>query len=81
MNRLFCWLTGGHRYNDGNLVTYTDPKTRYTGLSNHCIKRGKRYAFLIDTKKLIQAEMERQENLMKFRFNDFNFERSNNNAE
>lgn len=66
MNRLFCWLTGGHRYNDGNLVTHTDHKTRYTGLSNHCIKCGKRYSYLIDTEKLIQAEMERVNELMTY---------------
>ena len=41
MNRLICFLTGGHRYADGNITTHPNRKKGYMTLKNYCIKCGK----------------------------------------
>lgn len=66
MNRLFCWLTGGHKYDDSNLETAYIPQRDVYLLSNHCIKCGKRYVHMMETDRLFQEEMERVDKLMSF---------------
>lgn len=41
MNSFFCWLTGGHKYADSNLMIHTDHETDEAVFENICIKCGK----------------------------------------
>ena len=66
MKRFFCWLTGGHKYNDKNQESAYLPKERKTLIANHCIKCGEKYFYLLDTDRLIQEEMERMKNRLSF---------------
>ena len=58
MNRLFCWLTGGHRYDDKNLKTYYNPNTRKSFMWNYCTKCGIAYLSKIDTGEIVKRDME-----------------------
>ena len=57
MKRLFCWLTGGHKYNDANLTCAYDS---FIGafVRNRCVKCGKEYIGLIDLKAILEKDME-----------------------
>lgn len=58
MNRLMCFLTGGHRYADKNIKTELIPDdTRRIILSNECIKCGCVTAFLMDVDAQIKHDM------------------------
>lgn len=41
MNSFLCWLTGGHKYSDLNLMIHTDHETDEAVFENICIKCGK----------------------------------------
>ena len=71
MNRVLCWLTGGHRYAAINLMSGSGLFTNGTVFSNHCLKCGKRYATVVDMEPIIQAEIEKKMREMGY----------NNNAE
>ena len=58
MKRLWCWLTGGHRYSDANLESLYNPYTEQTVLSNRCVKCGKGIAITVDTHTLVKREMD-----------------------
>ena len=45
MSRLLCFLTGGHRYADKNLVSYQHPNPDFVTLHNECVKCGKEIEF------------------------------------
>lgn len=38
--RAWCWLTGGHRYKDVNLVSYHNPFDEKFYFGNRCVKCG-----------------------------------------
>ena len=78
MNRLFCWLTGGHRYAPMNLRTCKHPFTREIVVTDWCIKCGKRYRFSYDIDPIIEKDLKSR--CRKTRVNFFE-ERSDNNAE
>ena len=59
MNKVFCWITGGHRYADMNLESAYNPYTGQSLLVNRCVKCGKKIIATIDTKKIIERDMER----------------------
>jgi hypothetical protein len=59
MNRLFCWLTGGHGYADKNLETQYNPFTHQSLMVNRCVKCGKIYTATIDTGEIIKRDLER----------------------
>lgn len=63
MNKFFCWLTGGHKYADKNLLVCRDKSINLNqySFSNRCVKCGKRYIFNLDLDRLIKAEMEEYE--------------------
>ena len=60
MNKLFCFLTGGHRYLDKNIISCpSDKKFHYTMLRNECVKCGKPIEVEVDVGAIVRAEMER----------------------
>lgn len=56
MRKFFCWLTGGHRYDDGRLTCGYDS---FIGayVRNRCAKCGKEYIATIDLHALIGREL------------------------
>ena len=61
MNRFFCWLTGGHRYDHSNQIAENSPDSNDVWISNHCIKCGDRYFVRLDGNRMIQEALERRE--------------------
>ena len=53
MNSFFCWLTGGHRYKDNNIMIHTDHETDEAIFTNYCIKCGKKVETRIAWKCLL----------------------------
>ena len=49
MNRVMCFLTGGHRYHDKNMTTSQGSRFGWVRLTNHCVKCGKVCSFEINT--------------------------------
>lgn len=47
-----CWITGGHKYEDGNLEVHPFPKVGVTCFSNVCVKCGKSYVFEVSNEAL-----------------------------
>ena len=45
MNKIFCFLTGGHRYADINLKVRYDQVHRGYHISNNCVKCNHYYSF------------------------------------
>ena len=45
MNKLCCFLSGGHKYSLSNIVSHRNEINRTIGLKNHCIKCGKTICF------------------------------------
>ena len=54
MNRLFCFLSGGHRYNDKNLEAQTVGEDCV--ITNVCIKCGKKYETHLLWKDILRGE-------------------------
>ena len=53
MNRLMCFLTGGHKYFDTNIRTEISPDDFNTIiLTNPCVKCGTLSVFFMDTKQI-----------------------------
>lgn len=60
MNRLFCKLTGGHRYSDANIRTQTMPDDRnIVEITNPCVKCGDLSVFYMNVTAQIAADMKR----------------------
>lgn len=58
MNRIMCFLTGGHRYRGENIETATHPHhSGWVLLSNRCVKCGKRVAFALDVDCQIKLDL------------------------
>jgi len=38
VNKIFCWLTGGHKYQATNLIIYTDYGTDEAVFMDTCVK-------------------------------------------
>ena len=59
MNRLFCWLTGGHRYADNTLETeYVPYKGEHSMLiKNRCAKCGKEFIANFDIDKILYMDI------------------------
>lgn len=66
MKRFFCWLTGGHKYEDKNLKSTYFRGKGITHFTNRCIKCGKNYHFLIDTDRIMQKDLELFKQRMAF---------------
>lgn len=47
MNKLFCKITGGHRYSDSNLRVEENIKNKTYCFSNWCTKCGEFYSYSI----------------------------------
>ena len=60
MNRIMCFLTGGHRYSDANIRTQHMPDDfDIIELTNPCIKCGTLSVFYMNVKKQIAKDMAR----------------------
>ena len=53
MNRFFCWLSGGHRYQDSHIMIHTDHETDEAVFQNICVKCGKPFETRIVWRYLI----------------------------
>ena len=58
MNKFFCWLTGGHKYEDKNLESAYSPYTGQQLIVNRCAKCGYKHVAVIDLHALIEREVE-----------------------
>lgn len=52
LRKIWCWLTGGHRYEDRNLESYHFPNDGVTCFRNVCVKCGHAYTCEISDIKL-----------------------------
>ena len=58
MNKLMCFLSGGHRYADKNLKTELIPDDiRHVIISNECVKCGNAFVFIMDVNAQIKHDM------------------------
>lgn len=58
MNRLMCFLTGGHKYSDKNIKTQTMPDDfNIVELTNLCVKCGTLSVFHMNVKKQIEKDI------------------------
>lgn len=48
MNKLKCFLTGGHRYSDANTISVTNEGEDVYVFYNYCLKCGKPYTVKVD---------------------------------
>jgi len=54
MNRIMCFLTGGHKYSDTNIRTQTMPDDfNIVELTNPCVKCGSLSVFYMNVQKQI----------------------------
>lgn len=61
MNRLFCFLTGGHRYSDANTRSEIAPDDfDIVILTNPCVKCGELSVFYMNVKKQIEKDIARR---------------------
>ena len=59
MNRLMCFLTGGHKYYDKNIKTQIMPDDfNIVELTNPCVKCGTLSVFRMNVKKQIEKDIE-----------------------
>ena len=58
MNAFFCWLTGGHKFESKNLISAQAPDGSHTSFMNCCSKCGKAFAYLVDMKSVLKADMQ-----------------------
>ena len=60
MNKIMCFLTGGHRYSDANIRTQTMPDDfNIIEITNHCVKCGAVSVFYMNVGKIIAHDMAR----------------------
>ena len=59
MNKLLCFLTGGHRYADKNIIVYQHPHPDFVTLENKCVKCGKEVSFDFSVGKYLRVEIEK----------------------
>lgn len=60
MNKIMCFLTGGHRYSDANIRTQTMPDDfNIVEITNPCIKCGTLSVFHMNVGKIIAHDMAR----------------------
>lgn len=58
MNKLLCFLTGGHKYADKNIKTELIPDdTKHVILSNECVKCGEVSFFVMNVDTQIKHDM------------------------
>lgn len=58
MNRLMCFLTGGHKYSDKNIKTQTMPDDfNIVEITNPCVKCGTLLVFHMNVKKQIEKDI------------------------
>ena len=57
MNRLLCFITGGHRYSDANVQSTKQHRDNTVVLKNYCIKCGKIVSVSVDIDKIIAEDM------------------------
>lgn len=58
MNRLMCFLTGGHKYFDKNIKTQIMPDDfNIVELTNPCVKCGTLSVFRMNVKKQIEKDI------------------------
>lgn len=60
MNKLCCFLTGGHEYEDSNLRASEDWKKGNIVYRNFCVKCGKSYCFNVSISAILTDEMRQQ---------------------
>ena len=56
IRRIWCWITGGHRYADINLESCSFPEQDTTYFRNFCVKCGKSDTWAVSTKALYDVE-------------------------
>lgn len=59
MNRLLCFLTGGHRFADTGLETKQQNNPDWYTFCNECIKCGKTIECELNVGAIIRGDMER----------------------
>lgn len=60
MNRLMCFLTGGHKYSDANIKAQTMPDDfNIVELTNPCVKCGALSVFYMNVKEQIEKDVSR----------------------
>ena len=60
MNRLMCFLTGGHKYSDANIRTQTMPDDfNIIEITNHCTKCGEVSVYYMNVGKMIEHDVKR----------------------
>ncbi len=66
MNRLMCFLTGGHRYSDANIRTQTAPDDfDIVILTNPCVKCGELSVFYMNVKNQLEKDIAEIKHRMK----------------
>lgn len=60
MNKLVCFLTGGHRYADKNIIAYQHLNPDYVTLHNECVKCGKEIEFDFCVGAYLRAEINKR---------------------
>lgn len=63
MNKLFCLISGGHRYADTNIIAYQHPNPDYVTLHNKCVKCGKEVSFDFCVGAYIKAEIAKRKEI------------------
>lgn len=61
MNKIMCFVTGGHRYKDSNLQNYIDDND-IVHFTNCCVKCGKEYTCKIPFANLLGDFYEKKGN-------------------
>ena len=60
MNKLMCFLTGGHKYSDANIIAQTMPDDfNIVEIINPCIKCGTVSVFYMNVKKQLEKDVVR----------------------
>lgn len=58
MNKLMCFLTGGHKYADVNIKTdQIPPDTKRIILTNECIKCGEPVSFIMNVDAQMKCDL------------------------
>lgn len=58
MNRLMCFLTGGHKYSDKNIRTQTMPDDfKIVEITNPCVKCGTSSVLYMNVNKQIEKDV------------------------
>ena len=57
MNKLMCFLTGSHKYDDTNLTVQMQANSDWATVHNKCIKCGKPFETEIEVGRIIREDM------------------------